>query len=223
MTVVLLWDIDGTLLSTSRGGVRALELAAREVSGADADLSKMHTAGLTDGQIAGRILEAQGVDAGAEAVQRFLRVYERELPAALGTRQGKVMPGVDAILDELDSDAGVRSLLLTGNTEAGAGAKLAHYGLTRYFDEGGAFCVDGAARATIAERAVEHSGPGFETDRALVIGDTVHDVECARAIGVRCLGVGTGGGTVAELEDAGAWKALEQLPEPSAFRTLIGL
>lgn len=223
MTVVLLWDIDGTLLSTARGGVRALELAAREVSGADADLSTMKTAGLTDGQIAAMILRAQGVDAGADAVQRFLRAYERELPAALGTRQGTVMPGVEAILADLADEPSVRSLLLTGNTEAGAAAKLAHYGLARHFGGGGAFCVDGSARASIAARAVERAGDGFDADRALVIGDTVHDVDCATAIGVRCLGVGTGGGTVPELEAAGAWRALERLPEPPAFRTLIGL
>jgi phosphoglycolate phosphatase-like HAD superfamily hydrolase len=216
MRIALLWDIDGTLLSTARAGIRALEAAAREVAGADVDLSEMRTAGLTDGQIAHRILDTDDAD----LVQRFLRAYEAALPAALPTRQGQVMPGVEAILADLQDEPDVVSLLLTGNTEAGAAAKLDHYGLASYFAGGGGFCVDGSERSTIAERALALVGP---VEQAYVIGDTPHDVAAAQAIGVRCLAVATGGATAAELEEAGAWRVLEQLPDPAAFRALIGL
>lgn len=216
MTVALLWDIDGTLLSTGRAGIRAWELAAEEVTGAPHDLSSMPTAGLTDGQIAARILDAQEADPGQ--LDRFLRAYERELPAALHTRVGEVMPGVVDILSDLEDEPDVISLLLTGNTEAGGRAKLAHYGLDRFFARGGAFCVDGSARSTIAERALASLGGG---QRAFVIGDTIHDVECARAVGVPCLAVATGGGTAEELSEAGAWRVVDRLPAPAAFRQLI--
>jgi phosphoglycolate phosphatase len=220
VTVVLLWDIDGTLLSTARAGILALERAALERTGVAVDLSDMPTAGLTDGQIARRILDS--VDAPAD-VAGFLEAYERELPGVLGLKQGRVMPGVLAILDDLAGDPSVLSLLLTGNTEGGAAAKLAHYGLAGYFGRGGAFCVDGGERAEIAARAVVLAGEAFAPERTFVVGDTVHDVACARAVGVRCLAVATGGATAAELAAAGAWRVLDRLPGPDEFRALVGV
>jgi phosphoglycolate phosphatase len=220
MTVVLLWDIDGTLLSTARAGVIALERAALEVAGRPIDLTRMRTAGLTDGQIGRRILDELGAEADVEA---FLAAYERELPAVLGLRAGRVLPGVREVLEDLSGDAAVLSLLLTGNTEAGAAAKLAHYGLAGFFGRGGAFCVDGGERAEIAARAVARAGTAFAPDRAFVIGDTKHDVACALAVGVRCLAVATGGASVPELWAAGAWRVVEELPPPAEFRALVGL
>ena len=223
---VLLWDIDGTLLSTARAGVVALERAALELTGRRPDLATLRSAGLTDGQLAARILEALDAPAGAGEIAAFLAAYERELPGVLGLRKGHVMPGVREVLEDLEGDPAVLSLLLTGNTEAGAHAKLAHYGLARHFGHGGAFCVDDGARAGIAARAIAraeaHHGAAIEPERTLVIGDTAHDVDCARAVGVRCLAVATGGATAAELEAAGAWTVVDRLPAPPAFRALIG-
>lgn len=220
MSVVLLWDVDGTLLTTGRAGVFALEHAAREVCGAEVELQDMHTAGLTDGEIAGRIVE--GCGAGPELVERFLEVYAAALPDVLHRRQGRVLDGVSDVLDDLRDEPAVVSLLLTGNVEAGARAKLAHYGLDGYL-KAGAFCRGSETRADIARRAVAHAGDRFDPQRTFVIGDTPADVACGDAVGVRTIAVASGVYSVEQLASAGAWRVLAALPPPADFRRLVGL
>lgn len=220
----LLWDIDGTLLSTGRAGVFALEDAAREILGCEPAIADLPTAGLTDAQVAAMVIEACGGDAETSTVDAFLRAYERELPGRLPLRRGTVMPNVEAILDDLGGDPAVTSLLLTGNTRAGAAAKLAHYGLARHFGPGGAFCVGGGPREDIARAAWElaaAAGGEPDPDRVFVIGDTPHDVRCGKAIGARTVAVATGGASAEVLRACTPWRALDVLPPPAEFRAMI--
>jgi phosphoglycolate phosphatase len=219
MTAVLFWDIDGTLLTTARAGVFALEEAAREVCGAEADLSSLHTAGLTDSEVAALVIEHCGASADPAAVSAMLRAYERHLPDRLHWKRGQVLAGVEAVLSDLSGRPDVTCMLLTGNTEAGARAKLSHYGLDGYFD-GGAFCRDGDDRVTIARAARELANGSGEL---FVIGDTPHDVRCGQAIGARTVAVASGPYALDELEACGPWLALEGLPEPERFLRLLGL
>jgi phosphoglycolate phosphatase len=221
---LLLWDLDGTLLTTGRAGVFALEEAAGEVLGFEVDLQDMHTSGLTDAQIAKLVLAEHGGD--ESQVDRLLELYGAALPQSLYRRQGKVMPGVRQVFEDLAGDDQVLSLLLTGNTEAGALAKLRHYGLDAVIREG-AFCERLGERVEIArvalELATERAGVAPDVSRTFVIGDTPRDVECAQALGAGSIGVATGQYDVDELVAAGAWRAVERLPEPDAFRKLVGL
>ena len=225
-TRILFWDIDGTLLTTKRAGVFALEEAAREVCGSSPDFSRLQTAGLTDHEVAVLAITETGADASPELASAFLRAYERHLPDRLGLRRGGALPGVVAILDELEDRLDVVSLLLTGNTPAGAKAKLEHYGLARYF-AGGAFCIDGDDRPRIARRALsaaaEHAGGPVEPDRVFIIGDTPHDVDAGKEIGARTVAVASGAYTLAELSAHDPWLALAELPSPSRFRELLML
>src|SRR5207253_2863256 len=82
-------------------------------------------------------------------------------------------------------------LLLTGNTPAGARAKLEHYGLDRYFQRGGAFCARRENRDEIARAAVALAN-GSGPELMYVIGDTPHDVRAGTAIGARVIGIATG-------------------------------
>lgn len=223
---VLFWDIDGTLLTTKRAGVFALEEAAREVCGTSPDFARLKTAGLTDHEVAMlAIRECGGTDT-AETASAFLRAYERHLPDRLGLRRGGPLPGVVEILDELDERPDVISLLLTGNTPAGARAKLEHYGLARYF-AGGAFCVDGDDRPSIARRALtvaaERTGNPVDPQSIYVIGDTPHDIRCGNAIEARTVAVASGSYGVDELEAEDPWLVLERLPSPERFAELLGL
>jgi len=215
----LFWDVDGTLLTTARAGIFSLEDALEEVSGVRTDLDGMATAGLTDYSIAEAALARVGHATDEEIVQRFLEVHGSQLPEYLNRREGHVMPGVREILDALSGRDDVVNLLLTGNIEAGAAAKLAHYGLDGYFRAGGAFCVGPGERAEIARRALSlaNGSPAF------VIGDTPADVECGKAIGAQTIAVATGSYTLERLEAAEPWAALEQLPEPRRFRELLEL
>jgi len=186
--IVLFWDIDGTLLTTGKGGVPAWEQAVREITGRNFELASIRIPGLTDYQIAVKTFESLAFDADDAAVQRLVRLYEDGLPAALPLKHGFVMPNVREILEHYRDRPDVRSYLLTGNTRRGAKAKLTHYDLFKYFPDGG-FAEDAGPRAGIARRALElaQRDGALADGGAFVIGDTPHDIECGHAIGARVI------------------------------------
>ena len=221
---VLFWDIDGTLLTTARGGMFAWDDGVKEITGKDFQLQTLRVPGMTDYQIAAKTCELLGLDPSEPLVERLVRRYEALLPTSLPRRVGHVLPNVREILEQVQGRADVRSYLLTGNTRGGAKAKLTHYGLADFFPDG-AFAEDTRARASIAHRAVvlaRRAGPVTEQDM-FVIGDTPHDIECANAIGVRTIAVATGGYSVEELREHHPWRLFDQLPPPAEFLRLVGI
>ena len=219
MTVALFWDVDGTLLTTARAGVFSLEDALEQVTGVRADLQGMATAGMTDYAIAETALREVGHPADEPTVREFLRVHGEQLPRYLDRRQGHVMPEVREVLDDLSGREDVVNLLLTGNVEPGAYAKLRHYGLDGFFRSGGAFCTGPGPRDEIARRAAALAGG----TTPYVIGDTPADVACGKSIGARTIAVATGSYSTEELAATEPSHALEHLPAPDAFRVLLGL
>ena len=219
--VVLFWDLDGTLLTTGRAGMYAFEEAVTEVTGVACDLQDLTTAGLTDWGVATLVLEHSGQEATPERIDAVLRAYERRLPDSLPRRTGRVLDGVREALEDLAGDERVHSYLLTGNTPAGARAKLRHYDLDGFFPDGeGAFSIDDAERAEIARRAIA-AAPAEE--QAYVIGDTPADVACGTAIGARTIAVTSGWHSREELAACDPWIVLDRIPEPAEFRRLVGL
>ena len=224
-STVVFWDVDGTLLTTGRAGVFALEEAVRKTCEAPVDLQQLQTAGLTDAEVAALALSAAGIEATRERVLAFLREYEAGLPERLHWRQGRVLDGVRDVLDALAQRPSVDCLLLTGNTRAGARAKLFHYGLDGYFADG-AFADDAFDRPGIARRALElarvRAAEELDLERVFVVGDTVYDVRCGRAIGARTIAVG-GTTPVETLLAEEPWLALERLPNAQEFLEILGL
>jgi phosphoglycolate phosphatase-like HAD superfamily hydrolase len=216
-TTALFWDIDGTLLTTDRAGIYALEDAAHEVTGKRVDLDGFVGAGRTEHAIARDVLGRTGAQPDADTIDRFLRAYERRLPEALPRRAGRVLPGIREVLEDLDCRAEVRSFLLTGNTPAGARAKLAHYGLLDFFSAG-AYCIDDAPRAEIARRAVALAP---EAGATYIIGDTPHDIDCGKAIGARTIALATGSYSREQLAAHRPWRLFDSIPDPESFRQLI--
>ncbi len=219
--VVLFWDLDGTLLMTGRAGLYAFEEALLEVTGVEASLQDLPTAGMTDAGVVRLMLEHVGVEATPERIDAMLREYDQRLPASLPRRQGRVLDGIREVLDDLRDDPRVRSYLLTGNTPAGARAKLAHYGLGEFFPGGqGTFCIDHGSRSDLARRALPLADGA---DAVYVIGDTPADVECGKAIDARTIAVASGWHPREELEETEPWVVLDRIPEPAEFRKLLGL
>jgi phosphoglycolate phosphatase-like HAD superfamily hydrolase len=218
MTTVLFWDIDGTLLTTARAGIFAWEEAFQEVLGRELDMSSYKTAGLTDAEIALKLADG---DTGAAG--RMLRRYAELLPERLHLREGHVLPNVRENLEALSARDDVVNMLLTGNVEDGAKAKLRHYRLWDYFARtGGAFSVEGSDRPSIARAARALITTPYDGDRTFVIGDTPHDISCGKAIGARTVAVATGPGyTLAELEACAPDVALAELPAPDEFSAVI--
>jgi phosphoglycolate phosphatase len=220
----ILWDLDGTLLSTAKAGRLALRDAIRELTGREADYSDLPTSGLTDAQVAAEALRAVGVQPDDELLGQVRAGYERRLPDALLLREGGVLPGIRETLDGLAARGRVVSVLLTGNTSAGARAKLEHYGLADCFPHGGAFCDGPGGRVPIARRAlrlVESLVGHTDTERIVLVGDTPKDVECARALELRAIGVATGSHSVEELRAAGAWHVVARVPDAERLEGLV--
>jgi phosphoglycolate phosphatase-like HAD superfamily hydrolase len=221
---VLFWDIDGTLLTTAKGGMFAWDDGVKEITGKDFQLQQLRVPGLTDYQIAAKTCELLGLEASDTLVEQLVRRYESLLPTSLPRRVGHVLPNVREILEQLRGRPDVRSYLLTGNTRGGATAKLTHYGLIDFLPDG-AFAEDTRARATIAERALVLARTAGHVDpqHMFVIGDTPHDIECANAIGVRTIAVATGGYSVDELRAHPPWQLFDALPPPAEFFRLVGI
>lgn len=223
VTALLFWDIDGTLLTTARAGMRAWADAASELAGRRVDLLQLKTAGFTDYQIAVEILASLAIEPNGDRLQQLVRRYEELLPASLPLKDGRVLAGVRELLEFLRTNRpDIVSYLLTGNTRVGAGAKLRYYGLEEHFPDG-AFAEDSSARAAIARRALELADRrhGVASDRLFVIGDTPHDVRCGQVVGARTVAVASGEYSVDELRACEPWRALERLPAPEAFVALV--
>ena len=196
--LLLLWDIDGTLLQrASVEHAAALHRALREVHGElDTESARVTAAGRTDGAIARDILIACGlqtdrIDAEVEAVARATAAaYEEMCPTDLSH---KVAPGIRDLLPALHADADrYRFSLVTGNFEPVARLKLGRAGIGRYFEPGqGGFGTDAEAREELPPIARARAD-GWPRERTVVIGDTPNDIACARSDGLRVIAVTTG-------------------------------
>ena len=184
--LLLLWDIDGTLLQY--GGARehaaALIQALEEIYGlelpADA-VQRVRPMGKTDRQIAREVLAAAGVEAtpGDDWVARVWELYRE---ADLGRLRQGAMDGAEEAL-RWAVEAGHVNALLTGNIEPVAHHKLAAAGLGRWFAAGqGAFGSDAEDRRELVPVARQRAG-GWARERTVVIGDARGDVACALADG----------------------------------------
>lgn len=195
MPQVYLFDIDGTLLASGGAGKAALEDGLAEEFGIPGGIEKLTLSGRTDRAIVSDLLVAAGMADTDENRTRLLAAYLRHLPAGLARKPGRVLPGVEQLLRLLGTRHNVHVGLLTGNVRAGAGIKLGHFGLAEFFGFGGYGDAhldrDDVAREALAEvhRVI---GDKIDPQKVWVIGDTPHDVKCARAIGARAVAVTTG-------------------------------
>ncbi len=221
---VLLFDVDGTLLSAGGAGRRALERAFGEQCGTAAPLRDVRFNGMTDPGIVRSGLERLGQPAEPRLVAAILDGYLRTLAGELARATGfRVLPGVVALLEALAGERRVAVGLGTGNLREGARLKLEHAGLAGHFAFGGFGC-DHEERAELlrigAARGAAWLGCRPDACRVVVIGDTPHDVAAARAIGAASVGVATGGCAPEDLRAAGATWAVTDLTAPGAQHLL---
>ena len=197
---LVLWDVDGTLITTGVVGRRALERGAADAAGLDA-VPGISMGGKTDPQIVAEILAAAGVPGETipQLVPKALASAEHHLAQWRGwmTREGRVHPGVREVLERLRATGGVRQTLLTGNVETNAFVKVDTFGLAGFFDFAvGAYGSDDIDRERLVPvalgRAERIRGERYADGEVWIVGDTGNDLRCARAGGARCLLVETG-------------------------------
>jgi len=227
MPKLVLFDIDGTLVLTGGAGVRAMTRACDEIVGSSNALHGVAVAGRTDWIILSDALERMGRDLDAQlfaALRDRYVTYLRDEIQVPGHGVKAVMPGIQALLDDLQARDGVYLGLLTGNFEAGARIKLEYFDLWRYF-QCGAFGDDAADRNALVpfavSRARECGVPDLAPHDILVVGDTPHDIACARAVGATPVAVATGMFTTGQLRDSGADIVFRDLSDTAAFTSLL--
>ncbi|MBV9213940.1 MAG: HAD family hydrolase [Actinobacteria bacterium] len=216
-TLAVLFDIDGTLITSGGAGALAWREAFEDLYGIPADIGRFSDAGMTDPEV-GRLTFAAviGREPTARELARVLAKRQRHLPAAVAASTGyRVLPGVRERLEQLH-DEGYLLGLTTGGTEAAAHIKLARGDLNHFFSFGG-YGSDSEARTELTRRAIERAGNmlghAVEPARVAVVGDTPLDIEAAHGAGARGIGVATGHFSVEQLREAGADAALETLEE----------
>jgi phosphoglycolate phosphatase len=188
--LLVLWDVDGTLVHSASHGRYAFEEAFQEVVGRAP--GPVDYAGRTDHQIALSMLNGEHEHLPAVLEQLVVKLERRQDAMAA---EGHVYPGVPETLEALHHADGVINSLLTGNLEANAAVKVGAFGLERWLDfESGAYGSDPHERrsdlVTVArERAAARYG---EPTGAVLVGDTPLDVLAAREAGARAVAVATG-------------------------------
>ncbi|MGB8352446.1 MAG: HAD family hydrolase [Chthoniobacteraceae bacterium] len=201
-TKLILFDIDGTLLTSGGSGERALRMALKDRFGHDEDLQHVEIAGRTDTGIAMRILEKHGTPPTPENITLFLDGYLQHLDAELKRSDGRLLPGILQLLNKLKTRPHIVLALLTGNLSKGAQIKLTHYGIWNFF-EFGAYADDHHDRNELGRfaraRALEKHGVEFAPEDIFVIGDTRHDIDCGRIFGAKTVAIATGNFTREQL------------------------
>ena len=192
---LLLFDIDGTLITSAGAGEHALKLTLHERFGISDDLRDIEIAGMTDSGIVASILKKHGLPRTPENIAAFLDSYVHFLSRELPRRKGRLLPGVLSLLEKLQQRPHLVLALLTGNVSRGAQLKLEHYGVWNFF-EFGAFADDHHDRnelgAFARTRAREKHGREFLPTEIDVIGDTPRDIACGKAFGARTIAIATG-------------------------------
>jgi phosphoglycolate phosphatase len=200
---LLLWDIDGTLMRSTRPGSYKEYFAStmEKVFGSCGNLDQINASGMTDTQIMFEALRDEGFtpEQILGARENLLKTFRAEMLRfhARNENQYQILEGVPEILAETDQSEVFVNALLTGNLSCAAEIKLKIAGLWKYFDgQPNAFGEISHDRRELAKEAGKLFGAIYDFDlhpkQFIVIGDTPNDIACARAIGAKAIAVATG-------------------------------
>jgi phosphoglycolate phosphatase-like HAD superfamily hydrolase len=201
--ILVLFDIDGTLLDTHGAGRSAFCRGLQRVTGVEDDLPYVSFAGNTDRRVLDEVAAHRGIAFTDSQRKTVFDAIAEELAVALAEAPGAAVPGAAELLAKL-SRHGARLGLVTGNIERGAHLKLASAGLDGFFTFGG-YGDDEADRSRILRTALAAAGPA--PARIILVGDTPLDIEAGLAVGIPVLGVAAGRWDVPALLAAGATHA----------------
>jgi len=225
--LLVLWDIDHTLIETGGVGSQVYAEAFTKVTGHPLD--KMpELAGRTEPVIFREALKVSGVEPDEDLYDQFAAEQARAYAACLDElrTRGRALPGAAGTLRALAERNDVLQSVLTGNTRPASEIKLRAFDLDRYVDfDIGAYGTDDDTRANLVsiarQRAGKAHGAKFDDGATILIGDTPNDVAAARASGARIIAVATGKDSASALAEAGATTLLADLADTPAVLAAI--
>lgn len=226
---VLLFDVDGTLVTTCGAGRRAIERAF-ELRHGTKEIVNFSFGGMTDKAIVRDALLALGQTYATQAdmereMDDMLRFYLEVLVEEVARTPIRIHDGMVRAMDLADAQSDVALGLGTGNIRKGAEIKLGCVGIFHRFSFGG-FGDDSIDRPTLlmagARRGADKLGLPIEDCRIVVIGDTPRDIAGAKAIGAESIAVATGMHEIAELKQCDPTAAFANLADPRADAALFG-
>lgn len=219
--ILLLFDIDGTLISTNGAGMRAFRRALQDVFDIRIDKKAIRPDGKTDPLILKEILEHFEISdrlcirSRHRMFARYLDLLEVEMKKTLECGKVRILPGVKNLLRALSSESDFALGLATGNLEGGARVKLEKAGLDGFFHFGG-FGSDSEDRTELTRigmrRGSNYVSPA-RVDAAFVIGDTPFDIVHGHNAGASVIAVASGGYGVGELQACKPELVLEDLTQ----------
>lgn len=215
--VVVLFDVDETLVHTGGSGARSWKVAFDKLYGVAADIGKHTSAGETDPEVAKATFKAVlGREPSDDELVQVYAQYLLNLSQDILESEGyRMLPGADQCLADLGK-AGVLLGLVSGAMEGAARTKLIPANLNRFFLFG-AYGSDSPDRAELTGIAIEKARRlhrQLTPAQVFVVGDTPRDIEATRKAGAVSVGVATGHYSVSDLTNAGADHVLASLTEP---------
>jgi len=202
---VLLFDIDGTLLEPAGIGRLCCKRALEDVLGFSVPTDGIAMAGRTDWGIVNDLLVHAGLAEPEVEAQRekVFDALSRHIAAAVPSSKMHILPGVISLLNYLEKDSRFIFGLVTGNVQKTVVHKLSAVGIDPGLFTFGAFGDEHIDRNTLPALALyrlsQMIGAQVPPERALVIGDTPHDITCAKHAGLKVLSVATGLFTMQDL------------------------
>jgi phosphoglycolate phosphatase len=216
--LLVLWDVDYTLLSAVGLGNHLYRAVFRDMFGRDLT-AIAPKAGRTDRAILLDTLALAGVAEPRAHVDEFLAALGRQVAALDGSVQAEVraLPGAAGAIAALAA-ADLRQSVLTGNIRPLAAVKISAAGLGEHLDlDVGAYGDVHEVRAELVPVARQAARAAYGADfgglSTVLVGDTPLDVTAALATGARAVGVATGSFSAADLAAAGAHAVLPDLTD----------
>lgn len=224
---LVLFDLDGTILSTMGAGLRAMQSAGQLLFGDLFNLDGVCAGGMVDPHLFRMAFSASRHEPTDDLAAAFVETYATELAGELNRANGDVsiLPGVEALLEAVHQCQHTALGLLTGNYTRTGPIKLAAAGLDAERFEVRVYGDDGPDRPSLVPvgmaRYAERRGEPIGPRDVIVVGDTPKDVEAAHAHGARCLAVATGPYNMDALMAADADTVLADLSDPGPLWAML--
>lgn len=224
--VLILFDIDGTILRTEGAGVASMLDAGRSLFAPEFTFDGVEVSGRLDHLIWTDLAARNGVEATDDNHTLFRETYGRLLAERLRTSPtARALPGVLDLLTWFRSDGQFVLGLLTGNYPETGQLKVRAAGVDPAWFPVAAWGIDGPTRRHLPpvaiSRAMEAAGREVSPAQTVIIGDTPHDVDCARAHGCLSIAVATGRFSVDDLRSHGPDLVVADLADTAMIRSWI--